>query len=137
MTNWQKEFDEKFEVSNVSDSEQVEECFPCEGGFCDMSPTEIKSFISQVEANAIQEGYNRGRLRCLQQHYGKELEEQVNAAIKRTKEGVRKTIEANKEKWAQGLVYLVDKDIENQWQAAEAHLKIILDDLLSSDELIN
>ena len=102
-----------------------------------MSPTEIKSFISQVEANAIQEGYNRGRLRCLQQHYGKELEEQVNAAIKRTKEGVRKIIEANREKWVQGLVYLVDKDIQNQWQAAEAHLNIILDDLLSSDELIN
>ena len=36
------------------------------------------------------------------------------------------------EKNTQGLIYLCDKDIKNQWEACEAHLKIIADSWLTS-----
>lgn len=44
---------------------------------------------------------------------------------------LEKVIADNKERWVQTLVYLSDEKIEDQWGVAEAHLDIILDDLIN------
>lgn len=41
-------FDDKFQVSTGKNhNDTSKECFPCEGGYCQMSPAEIKDFIEQ------------------------------------------------------------------------------------------
>lgn len=41
-------FDEKFQVSTGKNHNDTnKECFPCEGGYCQMSPENMKDFIEQ------------------------------------------------------------------------------------------
>ena len=43
---------------------------------------------------------------------------------------LKKVIADNKERWTQTLVYLSDDRFPDQWKVAEAHLDLILDDLI-------
>lgn len=44
---------------------------------------------------------------------------------------LEKVIADNKERWIQSLTYMMNDEIEDQWGVAEAHLDIILDDLIN------
>lgn len=56
--NWEKEFDEKFEIF-VMDEKEV---FPCEGGYCDTSVEYIKSFIRHLLSQEKQKSFQDGKL---------------------------------------------------------------------------
>lgn len=59
--NWREQFNKKFEVHKWKNDEK--ERFPCEGGYCDMSPKEIKDFFTSQLSSIIAE---------VEESYGKE-----------------------------------------------------------------
>lgn len=56
--DWEDSFDKQFEVWNHKQWGQV---FPCEGGYCDMKPLEVKDFIRSLLAQKVVEAKQEER----------------------------------------------------------------------------
>src|SRR3990167_7715854 len=92
----------------------------------DFQEEQDKEFEDQAYQNLFPQGYFPGKVTTIA-NVKSYIHTREESLLKR----IREEVEKKKESWATGLVYLTDGfPVDKQWEAAEAHVQVIVDDIL-------